>query len=251
MRIALVDDFQADLDLLQSHLYRWADEKQVILDPLPTILPWTAMKLTPPIIWSNHTATGNSARPWSAAGAGTDHSCAGQKHAKTTMENNNWEALSDYIKSYVRTLPQDITHAYCKNYAVNAVLCHYAELAAQAKSDMEISIRMKACTIIPEPEFCVLMGNLLENAIEACTPLECPCTIRVNIQQLSDSMLSLTVDNTCPREPLWRQGRLLSGKRKGYGTGIASVRSTAERYHGDARFQWTDGVFYASVLLNP
>ena len=34
-------------------------------------------------------------------------------------------------------------------------------------------------------------------------------------------------------------------------TGTESVRLIAQRYGGDAKFHWDDGVFYASVILNP
>lgn len=37
------------------------------------------------------------------------------------------------------------------------------------QTDMDVSVQMGEETLIPEPEFCVLLGNLLENAIEACT----------------------------------------------------------------------------------
>ena len=44
---------------------------------------------------------------------------------------------------------------------------------------------------------------------------------------------------------------LLSTKHSGYGIGTESIRMIAERYHGDARFAWKDGIFYASIMLNP
>ncbi len=33
--------------------------------------------------------------------------------------------------------------------------------------------------------------------------------------------------------------------------GTVAVRLIAERYHGEPRFEWKDGVFCASVMLNP
>ena len=73
----------------------------------------------------------------------------------------------------------------------------------------------------------------------------------MNIQQSGTSMLTLTVDNACPQCPVWEQDRLRSSKREGFGLGTDSVRMIAEQYHGDARFDWKDGVFYASVVLSP
>ena len=100
---------------------------------------------------------------------------------------------------------------------------------------MQVTIQMADPPVIPETEFCVLVGNLLENAVDACadTDAEIQSFIRLHVVQTGSSMLSITADNT------------------GYGIGTESIRMIAERYSGDARFRWKDGIFYASVMLNP
>lgn len=119
----------------------------------------------------------------------------------------------------------------------------------------------------------MLLGNLLENELDACaamrthSPVEnrlpedpaktntpttdSPCFIRINAQQTGNSMFCLTVDNSSPCPPEMEGEQFRSGKHAGFGIGTASVRLIAERYHGDSRFEWKDGVFYASVMLNP
>ncbi len=166
------------------------------------------------------------------------------------IESGDLRGAADYLHAYGETLPQSI-QSYCGNHAVNAVLCHYEEKAAAAGIGWEVSVRMEARAVIPEPDLCVLIGNLLENAVEACLPLGREKKIRMNIRQTGNSMLSLTVDNTCPHPPVQEAGRLRSGKHAGFGVGTESVRSIAARYNGDARFEWRDGMFFASVMLNP
>ena len=60
------------------------------------------------------------------------------------------------------------SRTYCKNYAVNAILSFYAEKAEKNGISTQVSIQMADPPVIPETEFCVLIGNLLENAVEAC-----------------------------------------------------------------------------------
>lgn len=136
---------------------------------------------------------------------------------------------------------------------------------------MEISFLMGKKTIIPEPEFCVLLGNLLENALDACTAANTllseenrfpqdsaendmptadgSCFIRVNAKQTGTSMFCLAVDNSSSCPPKLDGEQFYSSKHAGFGMGTASVRLITEKYHGDARFEWKDGVFYASVML--
>lgn len=189
------------------------------------------------------------------------------------IESGDANALTDYVKRYGESLPTDSHRVFCKNYAVDALLNFYADKAEKTGISMEISFLMGKETIIPEPEFCVLLGNLLENALDACTtakthvPAEnrfpeyptknvtptadSSCFIRVNAKQTGTSMFCLAVDNSSPRPPKMDGEQFHSSKHAGFGVGTASVRLIAERYHGDARFEWKDGVFYASAMLNP
>ncbi|MFR4782020.1 MAG: GHKL domain-containing protein [Pilosibacter sp.] len=73
--------------------------------------------------------------------------------------------------------------------------------------------------------------------------------IRLHVVQTGSSMLSITADNTSSGSPNWSGDKLLSTKHSGYGIGTESIRMIAERYSGDARFRWKDGIFYASVML--
>lgn len=106
-------------------------------------------------------------------------------------------------------------------------------------------------TVIPEPEFCALLGNLLENAIDACAASRTPRIIRLHIRQQGKQPLYLTMDNTSDQPSVFDARWLVSSKHGGFGVGTESVRVTAERYNGDARFEWKDGMFYASVMLVP
>lgn len=168
------------------------------------------------------------------------------------VKSRDFGALERYMAQYEESLPASLeeSRSFCKNYAVNSILCFYAE-KAMGTVDMTVSVQMGEETVIPEPELCVMLGNLLENALEACAGQREGGFIRVHIQQNGPSTLILTVDNTCAQPPAWEKGRLRSSKREGFGVGMESVRQTAMRYNGDARFQWRDGVFYASVMLNP
>lgn len=131
------------------------------------------------------------------------------------------------------------------------MLGYFSRLAKDNGISIDISAKLQEPLIIPEPEFCVLLSNLLENAIEACQRQAGSSQIHVRLLQTCPSLLSLTVDNTCPEPPKWQNNSLHSSKHNGTGIGTRSVKNIAARYHGDARFEWKNGMFYVSVLLNP
>ena len=165
--------------------------------------------------------------------------------------NNDMEAIREYLSSWQTSLLPEAVCSYCKNPAVNNVLGYFSRLAKDNGISIDISAKLQEPLIIPEPEFCVLLSNLLENAVEACQRQAGSNQIHVRLLQTCPSLLSLTVDNTCPEPPKWQNNSLHSSKHNGTGIGTRSVKNIAARYHGDARFEWKNGMFYVSVLLNP
>lgn len=172
------------------------------------------------------------------------------------VKRGDLEDLKSYLAEYEKQFPSHSDHIYCNSYAVNAILAFYADKAENHNIRLDVKIQMSDTPVIPETEFCVLLGNLLENALDACqigrseSKTSQPF-IRVCAIQIGTSTLSITVDNTSVFKPTWINEKLVSTKVAGSGIGTESIRMIAEQYRGDARFEWKDGVFYASVMLNP
>lgn len=172
------------------------------------------------------------------------------------VKRGDLEDLKSYLAEYEKQFPSHSDHIYCNSYAVNAILAFYADKAENHNIRLDVKIQMSDTPVIPETEFCVLLGNLLENALDACqtgrpeSKTSQPF-IRVCAIQTGTSILSITVDNTSVFKPTWINEKLVSTKAADSGIGTESIRMIAEQYRGDARFEWKDGVFYASVMLNP
>ena len=172
------------------------------------------------------------------------------------VKRGDLEDLKSYLAEYEKQFPSHSDHIYCNSYAVNAILAFYADKAENHNIRLDVKIQMSDTPVIPETEFCVLLGNLLENALDACQTGRSESKtsqpfIRVCAIQTGTSTLSITVDNTSVFKPTWINEKLVSTKAAGSGIGTESIRMIAEQYRGDARFEWRDGVFYASVMLNP
>ena len=165
------------------------------------------------------------------------------------IKNGETEKLLHYLNDYETILPTNTKRIFCANFAVNAVLTYYAEEARKQKIDFDVTCPLPEQLPAHEPEICALLGNLLENAIDSCKELTNTVPfIRISITCKGRIML-FTVDNSCQSEPKQKNGRFLSTKHDGYGTGTYSVKATAERSGGSVKFEYKDGVFYTSVLL--
>lgn len=159
------------------------------------------------------------------------------------------DGLKQYLQAYGRTIPAGTQSAFTRNFALNAVCAYYAEEARKYGTEYDVKMDMPEHLPTDEPEACAVLGNLLENAVEACRGMENGRRFIRARGVCEGSHIVFTVDNSCSREPLWSDGRLLSSKHKGPGIGTHAVRETAERGGGAAEFTYRDKVFYASVFL--
>ena len=166
------------------------------------------------------------------------------------LDKHNIDGLKDYLTVYEKSLPPDVRQTFTKNFALNVVCTHYAEEARKYEIDYDVELDMPERLSMNESEVCALLGNLLENAVEACRKVRRSAPfIRVRCAW-EDGHIVFAVDNSCEQEPAWKDGRLLSSKRAGsFGTGTWTIQRTAERSGGMAKFTYQNNVFYASVFL--
>lgn len=96
----------------------------------------------------------------------------------------------------------------------------------------------------------MLLGNLLENAVEACI-LQPEGNRHIIVRgQLKNNSLFLTIDNTFNGKILQdNNGVYISTKHSGAGLGIESARQIAMRYNGIFEVIQKNGMFCVSVLL--
>lgn len=166
------------------------------------------------------------------------------------IDRDDKAGLADYLDIYQSKLPPDVTEYFCRDDVVNAVISYYASMAREAGIEFMSKVSYPKECPMSRTDITVLLGNLLENAVEACKKeKDCQKFIKLRVKQRGQSSLLILVDNTCRTPVSFKDGTPLSTKREGEGIGTASVREIAARYGGTVKFEQRDGVFFASVSL--
>lgn len=165
-------------------------------------------------------------------------------------ENGEKEKLDSYLSGLIAKIPVAAEKALCTNEAVNAVALYYHAMAKKAGiQDILVSLDIPSDTgCVPESDLCVIVGNLLENALAACSGLNGNPTFIHMRSRLQYGILTITMDNSCPDIRPEADGSFRSQKAGG-GTGLISIRAVAEKYEGNARFTAENGIFSSSVYL--
>lgn len=163
------------------------------------------------------------------------------KLIQACLASGDKEALQRYIDQYGASLPADTQWYFCKNFAVNTLINYYAGQFEEKGIDFEVQASLPEKLAMPEPDLCVVLGNLLENAVDACAGQASPY-IRVVVKRTDARAITLIVDNTAPVPPQrLPDGTYRSHKGEGGGVGIPSVQHLARQYHGLAEFRWDRG----------
>ena len=169
------------------------------------------------------------------------------------------EGDSEKVKAYISELhvtvntPQE--KVYCMNYAVNAVAAHYLRIAENEGISVEVMLNIPEDTgNVPAMDLCVILGNFLENALEACRRMKKGFKyIRVRSRIDGDS-LTIVVANSY--DGLWskKDGDVyLSRKENEYvrdGIGISSVKTVCEKHRGLAKFESGELQWKSSALVH-
>lgn len=165
------------------------------------------------------------------------------------LSNGELDALEEYLNMYGQSLPDDSIMSFCENTAANAVLLYFAQQAKNNGIDYIVKTRIPNNIAISETDISVLLGNLLENALDACKP-ELSDNKKIIVKaNMEGGALCITVDNTFTGNlKKTNDGRLVSTKHKGMGLGTQSIAGITGQYGGICRFEAKDGMFYASVF---
>ncbi len=163
--------------------------------------------------------------------------------------NDNEGALRhcDEIASHISTT---YDHPLCDNLVVSAVAQYYVALVQEAGIELDQRLDIPE-TIggLKNSDLCVVVGNLLENALEACKRQKKGKRFITLYAQRRHEYLTLTMDNSFDGK-LYKQGEtFMSRKHSGNGIGLSSIKRIAERSGGEAYFENKGKTFRSSVIL--
>ncbi len=165
------------------------------------------------------------------------------------LEDEKYGELKAYINRFRKTVPENITISYCAHYGIDALLQYFAGLARENGIAFSARMELPAKIGIPDDVLAVLMGNLLENAVEACAK-EAKPVISIRSQMQGNAVFFKIVNTFTGKAKKSPDGLYLSSKHEGRGIGLRSVRGIVEDYKGILKITQEDGLFTVSVLVN-
>ena len=164
-------------------------------------------------------------------------------------QSDQYDELVSYVSELAGEAGNSATKMYA-NRAVDAVYSYYDRMAQQQDTRIEWQLDVPGRVFVKESDLCAVLGNLVENALQAVANLpEERRVVRVTARLMSEGMLGIVVRN--PYEGTVRLGKngLPRERKRNHGIGLPSVQAIVNRYDGSFDLNTKGGEFVVSILM--
>ncbi len=168
------------------------------------------------------------------------------------LSKNNAEEAQEYLEN-LRTPMQNISQTvWIGEEAIDYLINSKIALAISQNIRVKTDIEFPRHTNIRSVDLVVILGNLLDNSLEAAGSAEDSLRfINLTIRRIND-MLIIKVENGCSAQPAVTDGDLQTFKtdKTLHGWGLKNVRTAAEYYDGTIETEYRDHTFCVVVTLS-
>lgn len=173
---------------------------------------------------------------------------------KIQLLEGNYDKLAEYLRELADDLDTVDTVIKTGNVMADAILNSKLGVAEKLKVRLNVKANIPDKLPISDVELCSMLGNMLDNAVEACNSLpEAERFMRIYIGKLK-GQLYLSVQNSAGRVRR-EKGAYLSTKEdasssaKLHGYGLFRIDRVAKKYGGYVNRQNEEGVFATEIMI--
>ena len=164
---------------------------------------------------------------------------------RSMLEEGHYDELKRFIGKYAEITETEPIPFFCENVVANSILGYYALKAKENGIPFHCASSIPKQLSISDSDICIVLGNALENAIEACRNLDNTEErfISNEVKALSKSLL-IKIENSYNGNLNIQDGNYLSTKReKSGGIGLQNIKKVVESYGGYIKIEHDGKVF--------
>lgn len=170
---------------------------------------------------------------------------------KSILQTGNYEAAIEYIEQFTDSkMLQDIP-VVCRNLTIDSFIKYYMSIASEKRIKFYTKLNIPQDININPIDLCVILGNALENAINACDKMENYYNKYIKLTSYIVGLnLVIKIINSYNGE-IKRDGDIfISTSHEGCSIGLLSITTLAEKYNGYVDIKYTHNEFEIDIVLN-
>ena len=157
----------------------------------------------------------------------------------------------EYLTRLCNSYDDSALPTVCRNQSADALICHYLRLAKQEDIACATNLHIPDDLGIDDLDLCIVIGNCLQNAFEACNRLAGDGPRFIDIKAtVTKGFLVIRVANSFDGLVARDDDGFISAKRgTGGGIGLTSIRTVAAKYQGHCTVAFEGQTFKICVSL--
>lgn len=174
---------------------------------------------------------------------------------KAMLAMKKFRELDDYLATLEQDLDSIDIAIRTGNVSLDAILSSKVSIARKNNIEVNCSARVPGELKISDVHLCAIVGNLLDNAIEACEKIKSSGEnafpqkfIRIYIGMFKEQ-LYISVSNSTNAKHRRRLNELVTSKLGEHGFGLRRIDKIAEQYDGFVNRKNEPGIFATEVML--
>ena len=169
---------------------------------------------------------------------------------KGYLSLNKVEQMKNYLNELETDLDSIDTLYHSGNLQLDSILNAKLAIAEKGQIRIHCDASIPPQLHVSDLDLCVILGNLLDNAIESCRKIENPDErfIRVYIGILK-KQLYISITNATSETVKQRTDHYFTTKRGDHGHGLKRVDQVVKKYDGYLNRQNEPGVFATEIVL--
>ncbi|BCN31838.1 hypothetical protein bsdtb5_31330 [Anaeromicropila herbilytica] len=168
---------------------------------------------------------------------------------KAYFSLNQYDRMEEYLGELEKDLKRVDQLVKSGNLMVDAILNSKLSLAGTRGIQVSCKVIVPEHISISDIDICVILGNLLDNAIEACAPIEEEKRFIRIYGDIVHSQFYFSIFNSAVEEPRFNQKNYISEKRGEHGHGMKRVRLIVDKYEGYLNLKNEPGVFASEIMI--
>ena len=155
------------------------------------------------------------------------------------LANKEYDKMQEYLEEMSEGLAGTNVSSHTGDVIADAIIADKMKRATEAGLKLDVTGAIAGVEISPV-NMCKMLGNLLDNAIEATSDprlKELDSEFKViNLQfKHTENFFMISVTNPCAESPKIKDGKIVTSKsdKKNHGFGISNIRSAAEDCGGE------------------
>lgn len=172
---------------------------------------------------------------------------------KELLDKGEVEYINKYINKINLQLASNDEIRVTNNKIIDSIIVNKLNICKKNNIDVDLDIKLPEEISIDDFDLCVIYGNLIDNAIEACeriTNKEIKKYINIKSKIKGDYLFINIRNSHNSKIKTFGEKFITSKKDEGnHGIGISSVKKSLNKYSGDIKIDYTNNEFNISVIL--